>query len=803
MQLSDRPASQPPLDLTAVQRPIEVEEPLSWSELDPSGTAYHGDDDDIWENVDFGAESSEDDISSVSSEAPAQRVLPKDSIALEEGYVIPEEVFSTGEDEDLIASIKSVQFWKGENNQALSHKGASYTRPITELQIVRETIFMLQGFPTSLFWRLDGSIEVDRRYALEHSSNEALSSLLRSFSLIGAQVDTLRKFTKTPQAIAYVQSFLRGVEDLLYKFDAFLSKAQAQYLSQTSTVAISLIQLLDDIQRESRLLLSLADLVASFNHDTSRQSMRCLDLLYDLVCMLQAVGDDDGFRTLADLFFSCFESYVRPIQLWMETGRLDSVGGAFFILENRRDNDLRALWRDWYRIDEASGLQNAPKFVQPVAHRIFTTGKSMVFLRHLNAIPPDTESLEKSKLTFEDIYPRNSPASLSLPFSVQFGSAFERLIGANHTIASDLLQAALDQQCSLWVSLQALEYIYLCKDASISGTIDHKIFESIDRGRGVWNDRFLLTELAQGAFSNIQPLIDPSRVIVRSAKVSHQDPNVQNRSVKILKALLFDYILPWPVANIVTKDAIQTYQRISTFLMQIRRAQYVIVKQRLQFNNHSERGSAKGDNTLGYALRHNMLWFLNILYGHMTNLVISTTTNSMRKDLSASKDFDAMIAVHRSYMSSMEDQCLLSRNLVPLHEAIVKLLDLCVRFADLQAMLHNGQNQFDQTNTVIRNGPSRKGTNRRNQRTYDEDDDDEDDDDNENDAELQENTTTKLSTHHSPSSYPHQLRVLKDEFDHLVAFVTAGLRSVGRVNGQPSWEILVEKLEWRKERPVW
>ena len=162
-----------------------------------------------------------------------------------------------------------------------------------------------------------------------------------------------------------------------------------------------------------------------------------------------------------------------------------------------------------------------------------------------------------------------------------------------------------------------------------------------------------------------------------------------------------------------------------------------------------------------------------------------------------------MIAVHRSYMSSMEDQCLLSRNLVPLHEAIVKLLDLCVRFADLQAMLHNGQNQFDQTNTVIRNGPSRKGTNRRNQRTYDEDDDDEDDDDNENDAELQENTTTKLSTHHSPSSYPHQLRVLKDEFDHLVAFVTAGLRSVGRVNGQPSWEILVEKLEWRKERPVW
>lgn len=793
MQLSDRPASQPPLDLTAVQRPIEVEEPLSWSEVDPSGTAYD-DDDGIWENVDFGAESSEDDISSVSSEAPAPRVLPKDSIALEEDYVIPDELFSSGEDEDLIASIKSVQFWKGENNQALTHKVGSHTRPITELQIVRETIFMLQGFPTSLFWRIDGSIEVDRRYALEHSSNEALSSLLRSFSLIGAQIDTLRKFTKTPQTIAYVQSFLRGVEGLLHKFDSFLSNAQAHYLSQTSTVAISFIQLLDDVQRESRLLLSLTDLVSSFNHDIPGQSMRCLDLLYDLVCMLQAVGDDNGFRTLAELFFSCFESYMRPIQLWMETGRLDSVGGTFFILENRKDNDLRALWRDWYTLDE-SRLQNVPKFVQPVAHRTFTTGKSMVFLRHLNAIPPDTESLEKRKLTFEDIYPRDSSASLSLPFSVKMESAFEKLIKANHTIASDLLQTALDQQCGLWMSLQALEYIYLCKDVSISGTIDHKIFESIDRGRGAWNDRFLLTELAQGAFSTVQPLIDPSRLIVRSAKVSDKDPNVQNRSVKILKALSFDYILPWPVANIITKDAIQTYQRISTFLMQIRRAQYVTVKQRLQYNNHTERGSAKGDSTLAYALRHNMLWFLNVLYGHITDLVITTTTNSMRKDLSASKDLDTMIAVHRSYMSSMEDRCLLSRNLVPLHEAIINLLDLCVRFADLQAMLHNGQNQFDQTKTITRNGPF----NRRDQRTYDEDDDDDDDDD-ENDAELQGNTPP---AHDSPSSYPHQLRALKDQFDRLVAFVTAGLKSVGRVDGQPSWEILAEKLEWRKERPAW
>lgn len=773
-----------------IQKPVQVEESLSWSELDPAGTAYC-DEDDIWEDVDFRSGSSEADISSVSSEPSAPRIQPQDSIVLDEEYVIPEEVFSPGEDEGVLVSIKDVQFWRPETNSALSHK-EKYSCPITELQIVRETIFMLQGLPTSLFWRHHDSVEVDRRYALAHSSNEALSYLLRSFSVIGAQVDILRRFIETPQTIAYVQSFVRGIEDRLRKFDAFLSKAQAQYLTPNSTVTVSLIQLLEDVRRESRLLQSLADLVSSISHDIPAQSVQCLDLLYDLLCMTQAVGDDSEFKSLAELFFFCFKSYIRPIRLWIETGQLDSVEGTFFIMENSKSRDLRTLWHDWYTLDEASRLPNAPKFIQQVAHKIFTTGKSMVFLRHLEAVPTDIEHLGKTTLTFEDIYPHGSSSSFALPFSVQLESAFEKLIDANNSVTSDCLQTALDQQCGLWTSLQALEYIYLCKDMSVSGNIDHKIFESIDRGRGAWNDRFLLTELAQHAFSTVQPLIDPSRVIVRSSKVSQQDPDVRNRSVNMLSVLSFDYILPWPVANIITKDAISTYQRISTFLMQIRRAQYLIVKQRLQYSsNTTGKVSDRRNNALGYATRHSMLWFLNTLYSHITDVVISTTTSSMRKDLSSSKDIDAMIAVHRAYISSMEDQCLLSRNLVPLHEAIINLLDLCVRFADLQAV-HYGENQIDQTNTVTRNGkPSRK--------VHDEDQSDSDDEDEDEDDDFEQGNTTR-NIHSQASSYPQQIRSLKTEFDQSVGFLTAGLKSVGRVDGQPSWEILAEKLEWRKER---
>lgn len=796
LHLSDRPALQPRQDRPARQKPIESEEALSWSELDPAGTAYC-DNEEIWEDVDYGAESSEDDISTVSSEAPAPRVLPQNSIALEEDYVIPDELFSSGEDEDLITAVKDVQFWRAENYQAVSRKSDTrYSRPITELQIVRETAFMLQGLPTSLFWRNDKhkSIEVDRRYALAHSSDEALSSLLQSFSSIGARIDVLRQFTKIPQNVPYVQSFTRGIESLLHKFDTFLSNVQAQYLSQTSTVTVSLIQLLEDVRRESRLILSLAELVSSISEDPSTPSVRFLDMLFDLACLTQAIGNDEEFQSLAELFFACFEPYMRPIRLWVESGQLDSGNEAFFILENHKDRDLRALWHDWYTLDETYRLQNAPKFLHHVARKVFTTGKTMVFLRHLNAIPMGIEcsSSDKAALTFEDMYPSHCSSSVALPFSVQLESGFEKIIDAKHMAASNLLHSVLDQRCGLWRSLQALEYIFLCKNMSISEIIDNKVFESIDRGRGAWNDRFLLTELAQGAYSSLGSLIDPSRIVVRSAKISHRDPAVKNRSVTILKSLSFDYILPWPVANIITKSAILTYQRVSTFLMQIRRAKYVILKQRLQYRDAAGRTPDRRNNALGYALRHNMLWFLNVLYGHITDLVITTSTNTLRKDLSSAKDLDSMIVAHRSYISSIEDQCFLSNNLLPLHETIVKLLDLCVRFADIQAM-HDGDNQPDQTANE-REAKSGKGHRRH---TSEDDSSDEDEDvDETKDGDLEQNTTAELL---QGASYPQQLKALKDQFDQLIAVVTAGLKSVGRVDEQSSWEILADRLEWRKK----
>ncbi|PWY80418.1 gamma-tubulin complex component GCP5 [Aspergillus sclerotioniger CBS 115572] len=777
LQLADRPAQRSKIERVTAVKPSEEAKALIWTELDADGSAYC--DEDIWENVDFGVDSSDDDVESVSTDSYHTRNQPETSINTEEDYVIPDEVFTSGENDELIDSIAKAQFWK-DGESSVADRGQPASRVITELQVVRETIFMLQGLPTSLFWRLDGSVEIDRRYTITNLSNETFLSLLRSLSSTGAKLDVLRQFCSVPQKIPYMQTFHRGLESFLSKFDTFLSSVQLQYLSRLSTVSISLLQLSEDVRRESRLLLMLSDLVSSLMLNASDSAVRCLDLLYDLVCLTQATGDDDAFMALAELFFSCFETYARPVRLWMETGQLDSSAGEFFIYKDQRDSDLRTLWHDWYVLDKTR-LLNAPKFIQSIAHKIFITGKSMVFLRYLNT-SEENETPRKVSLAFKEVLPPGS-ASFCLPFSVLLESAFARLVDENHSYTSALLRRELDQQCGLWISIQALEYIYLSTDMSIFGPIDSKIFDLIDRGKGAWSDRFLLTELAQSAFSALS-FIDPSRLIVRTPKEAHSNANSRSRSVKVLNAISFDYILPWPVANIITKDTIRGYQCISTFLMQIRRAKQTIIKQRLQHNTQSDKIQDSRNNTLSYALRHNMLWFLNTLYSHMTDFVVSTATESLRKSLSASADVDGMIAAHRSFMHSLEEQCLLSTNLHPLHQAIITILDLCVCFADAQTARY-GNNHLDHTRAASKNAYSFGLDN--------DDPSDEDDDDNESD-----NDEDKLDASFHETHYLQRLRDIKDQFDRLVAFMVAGLKGVGRVDGQLSWEILAEKLEWRK-----
>jgi gamma-tubulin complex component 5 len=762
LQLSDRPALQPTIKHTEQGAKVsEVKESLSWSDLKGEGTAFS--DEEIWEQVDFAADSSDEEFSSVASDVSFSRRRPQSSTTVEEGYVVPDDLFIPEEDEDLVTAIEKAQFWKPENHPSASQGKETAPRPVTESQLARETIFMLQGLPTSIFWNLDDGIKMNRRYTLAHSSSDALESLLQCFTEIGTKIGVIRHFTKTPQTISYMQTFCRGIEERLLEFDKFLSQIQCSYLSAGSI--ISLLQLLADVRQHSHELVLLSEMIIKLGKASSDQPMRCLDLLYDLICILEALGDETSSNSLGQLFFLCFKTYSRSIRLWMETGQVDALDSTFFV-KIVCEGDLRTLWHDWFALDLGHKRQKIPQFLETSIQKVFTAGKSMVFLRHLNALP-DTES-------HEDM---SSPdSSLPLPFSALVESAFEKLVDVDHSLSSGLLRMELGKQCGLWDSLDALHHVYFGKDMSATSAIDAKIFELMDRGRS-W-DRFLLTEIARTAFLPV-PVIDTSKLLVRPDVP--QGSQTETRSVEILKAISIDYGLPWPIANIITDEAIHSYQRISTFLMQIRRAKSALVKQRVRDARITQDVGDK--DTLVHVVHHNMIWLLDFLYGHFTYLVISTATQALHKDLDNAQDVDAMIAAHQIYMSSLEAQFLLSKGLSQVHQAIINLLDLCVHFADLQtAHLLGGESHPSMENFA----PHTK--------KEPEDEIDSDDDDYEND-DMNEHT---LTVSFREANYNQEIRKVKHHFDYLTTFVTDSLKGLARADGLASWDILADRLEWRQ-----
>ena len=789
LELSDRPALLSSLDRIEASKPQESE-PQLLSPVSETLEGVDGDDGNIWEYIDYAAASSDDDLSSVASEVSASQGFPHNPVPpAEDDYVMPEDIFASDEDEDMIKSIVSSQFWRAENKPPPltgTDKKSQHSQVVTEAQAVKETIFMLHGLPTSLFLQSnDKTVQLDRRYALSHSSNTALDSLLSSFSYIGSEVNSLRRFTHASQTIPYMQTFRRDVEECLSGFDTFLSSIEMQYL-QVLTVSVSLLRLLEEVRRETRPLLPLVSLVSNIDH--AKRPAQLLDMLYELVCISQATGDDAEFRFLSKLFFSCLGTYMRPIQLWMETGYLDTREGAIFVVRNHNADDLRTLWHEWHTLDEESLVRNVPRFLHSVSPKIFKTGKSVFFLRQLDVLPENLVDLRGNSLTFEDICLPGSPTPFYLSFPELLEGALERLIDANHLAASNALQNELNQRCGLWTSLHALEVIYLCRDMSILSPFDSKVFELIDRGRDAWNDRYLLTELAQSAF-NVSHSVDPTRLVVKSRRGSHKGLDSGSRSVNVLEAISIDYTLSWPLANIITGDAIHTYQRIFTFLMQIRRAKHAAVMQRLRI-----RGALGDDKeeALGYALRHSLLWFLNVLYGHMTDLVISSATESMHGTLAASNNVDSMINAHKHFISSLEEQLLLSEKMAPIYHSVINVLDLCIRFADIQAIHYRQMNFVDRDNLLV--SRSRKDLDDLSplRDVQDDENSDIEDDREEN------NSTTTISFEESP--YAHQLKSVKEQFDQSLAFMTAGLKKVGYVGGQDSWGMLAEKLEWRKPR---
>ncbi|CAO2647268.1 Nn.00g081900.m01.CDS01 [Neocucurbitaria sp. VM-36] len=769
LQLADRPLENTQVEALELLRHASPPPPLTWSEMlqeDPYS------DEDIWKDIDYAGESSGDER----TQKVRAKTTSSPPTSVEEDDTYDPQSCVVNANIDPIKDLEKTQFW----NNIADEDSAKVE--ITELQAIQETLFMLAGLRTSLYQtdKQQYNIRINSKYVLSHAMQDTLDHLLTQFTSIGKDVYRLRQWTKKASALPLIQTFEASVQHRLLSYDQSLAMLQQHYLTPDAPISVSLLGLLNEVEHLSVPISRLAQIVTDIEPQLLVNPFSHLEALFDQTTLAQMTIEKDVFEYMSEMFFECLQTYLKPIRKWMEDGELGPDDETFFVFVNDSNSDAASLWHDRYvlRHDGQDNLRS-PTFLQPAITKIFNTGKSVVFLKELgihNTSPKN--SVKEPRLDHETVCGTSSGIPLSA-FPELFQAAFSTWIRSKYSVASTILRQHIFETGGLMRILTIFETLYLSKNGAVFEGFADVIFERMDTGRRGWNDRYVLTELAHGIFCTVMTTTDAEKVVVRSIKAKSHE-----RSVKELAAVSIDYAIPWSIQNIIQRSSIPIYQQLYTFLLQIYRVKY-----QLQRVRPTRTHSAKYPVQLTYKLQHRLTWFTDTLRSYLTETVIFFTTEDMRTAMEKAQDIDEMSQIHTKYVAKLQERAMLSKDLRPIHKAIVEILDLGVRFAEtVGATQDKGA------------GPSKsKHVRARRKQSGNPPVDEElsDSDANEESDGAEAAQTTKATGQQSTKEVLHKI---DGEFTRLLPFTTAGLKSVGRVGAEPMWEQLAERLDWEGKR---
>ncbi|KAF2685423.1 hypothetical protein K458DRAFT_300513 [Lentithecium fluviatile CBS 122367] len=783
LQLSDRPTENSDVGALELLRPPSPPPELTWKQIleeDPYS------DEEIWKDIDYGGESSEDEFFKKKQKGKGTRAT-----SVEEDDTYDPEACVVLVDVEVMKELEESQFWTYEL------RDEEEKVEITELQAVRETLFMLAGLQSSLYLndKQSNSIRVNHKYVFGHAMQKTADHLLAQLADIGRALYRLRQWIKRPSSLPLVQTFEAAVQKRLDEYDRMLANLQHLYLVPKAPISVSLLELHDQIRTGSRPILRLAQLVEDIEPQLLVNPFVHLETLFDQISLAQMTLEKDVFDFLSCVFFECLQTYLKPIRRWMESGELGLNDETFFVFENDSSSEVSSLWHDRFVLRR--GQENAlrsPTFLQPAAHKIFNTGKSLVFLKELGIYGAGLNSSEpEPRLDHETVCGISSEMPLS-PFPELFQAAFQTWISTKYSFASTVLREHLFSECGLMRVLGHFKTLYLSANGSIFQDFADAIFKRMDEGQRGWNDRFLLTELARGIFTPALNRTHADKIVVRSVR-----SKARNQFVKGLGNVYIDYALPWPIMNIIQRSAIPIYQQISTFLLQTYRIKYLV--QRVSPRSIQAIGNTRL-RQLSYRLRQRLIWFTDILRSYLSEAVIDLSTEDMIVAMKKADDIDEMASIHMKYVARLQDQALLSENLKPIHKAIIQILDLGVTFA----VAHSSRAMPTRTSAtrpalssraVSSSKTSKFSKSSRRKSVIPAIVEDDSSDSDSDDEEADEGAGSKAP---AASSSEESVEVLEKEFGRLLPFVTAGLKSVGRVSAEPAWEMLAERWGWEERK---
>ena len=529
LALSDRPAEKTDINRALEIIPDEpVEQQLTWAEIiadDPL------DEEGIWDDVENESDYSEYRPPSLSDESigepttstSASSLGEDDPATLARAFVVPG-------DHGLLDQVKDSR------DRMISMCSGS---KLTELQVTRQVLLMLHGLPTDLF-----EVGSSGRFRTRHScrlSNIAPSTLdrvLQDLASLGSQIMTVRRFAKSNQQSVVLQSFQAAVQIRLNEFGRTLSSIEQDFLQQENSAVVSLLKVHAEVDCVAKPLARLGDLIPENSLKHTVQALHLLNNLFQQACDLQLIGEDEEGTKIAALLSKCLEPYLRPVRLWMTEGKLIASNELFFVRCLDESSDRGSIWHSRFTLlKQADGSVFAPGFMQSLAEKIFRAGKSVMFLE---ALGHKTDVSRHSAQSLDITQIMQSTSNTLLPFSETFRLALTHFVDALEGSETRILRQILVSQCGLQATISAINHLYFGVNGAHFQNFAYSMFQRMDRGSG-WDDRFVLTELAQIAFESVGAVTSDHITVRVKPRANQKSVTSHGRREDMLGRIVVDY----------------------------------------------------------------------------------------------------------------------------------------------------------------------------------------------------------------------------------------------------------------------
>ncbi|CAH7460214.1 Tubgcp5 [Phodopus roborovskii] len=542
------------------------------------------------------------------------------------------------------------------------------------------------------------------------------------------------------------QAFMWALYKYFINFKQELTEIEKSIIGGDTTITLAIVvnKLAPRLAQLKVLHKVFSTGVAEVPPDTRNvvRASHLLNTLYKAILEYDNVGEasEQTVSLLFSLWVETVRPYLQTVDEWIVHGHLWDGAREFIIQRNKNvPVNHRDFWYATYTLysvsekteneekmsdhgSASSGSDQGPSsrqhtmvsFLKPVLKQIIMAGKSMQLLKNLNcaegsasqAAARDAERKSLYTLFLESIQLRLQRGEDSAPHILTEQQATKenlikmRSIAERHLELDDIHDPLLAINFARLVEyLQAMRNFFLMEGGDTMYDFYTSIFDKI-REKETWQNVSFLNVQLQEAVGQRYPE-DSSRLSISFENV---DTTKKKLPVHILDGLTLSYKVPWPVDIVISVECQKIYNQVFLLLLQIKWAKYSLdVLLFGELANAAGRPPGKEDTVREqdtpsqfgppkeslrqqihrmFLLRVKLMHFVNSLHNYIMTRILHSTGLEFQHQVEEAKDLDQLIKIHYRYLSTIHDRCLLREKVSFVKEAIMKVLNLALMFAE-------------------------------------------------------------------------------------------------------------------------